>query len=384
MTRVLVTGGQGFIGSHTVDRLVAEGYRVRSLDNLERQVHLGKRPDSPVRGVEYLRGDIRNSSHWRKALKGVESVIHLAGAVGVAQSFWQARKYVSVNSVGTATLFELLIRDPTLRKSVQKVVVASSKSLYGEGSYSCRTDGEVYPGVRPVDQLKRRDWEVRCPVCGKVVEPIAIREEKPAQNLSPYALSKYDAERLSLDYSYALSLPLVAFRYFNVYGPRQSLSNPYTGVLAIFLSRFLNGKAPVVFEDGRQSRDFVFVKDVARLNTQALSRGQGVYNLGSGRRLSLLEVLQSMKKELGTEIETEITEQFRVGDTRHDFADLTRLERDFGSTRFRLFAEGLKSLIEWSQQVDARDYFQRQERERRAYLSQIQPDRSGPGLIGSR
>lgn len=226
MTTVLVTGGRGFIGSHTVDELLKEGYRVRSLDNLEPQVHAGQRPVRLPKGVDDLRGDIRNPKHWRKALVGVDYVVHLAASVGVAQSFWQARKYISVNSAGTATLFELLTRERGLRRSVQKVVVASSKSLYGEGAYRCRTHGEVYPGVRPVAQLRRKEWEVRCPRCDRNVSPVAIREEKPPQNLSPYALSKYDAERLAMNYSYALGLPVVAFRYFNVYGPRQSLSNP--------------------------------------------------------------------------------------------------------------------------------------------------------------
>jgi dTDP-L-rhamnose 4-epimerase len=369
MTRVLVTGGEGFIGSHTVERLVDEGYRVRSLDNLERQVHRGRRPAAAARGVERQRGDIRNPSHWRRALAGVDYVIHLAGAVGVAQSFWEARKYLAANAIGTATLFELLTRDRALRRSVRKVVVASSKSLYGEGAYACRTHGEVYPGLRPIAQLRRREWEVRCPECDRELSPVGVREEKPAQNLSPYALSKYAAERLAVDYGYALDLPIVAFRYFNVYGPRQSLSNPYTGVLAIFLSRLKNGRAPVVFEDGRQMRDFVSVRDVARTNVAALSRGDGVYNLGGGSPMRLVDVLDAMQRELGTRIPPQIPGEFRVGDTRHDFADLSRLRRDFGRTRFQPFASGLAELIAWSRESHAVDLFDREERERHRHLS---------------
>jgi dTDP-L-rhamnose 4-epimerase len=369
MTRVLVTGGEGFIGSHTVDRLLEEGYRVRSLDNREWQVHQGRRPDYLRAGVEYQRGDVRNPSHWRKALQDVEFVIHLAGAVGVAQSFWQARKYVAVNTVGTASLFEILTRDKVLRRAIRKVVVASSKSLYGEGAYSCGTHGEVYPGVRPVEQLRKRDWEVDCPACGRKVTPVGIREEKPAQNLSPYALSKYDAERLAIDYSYALGLPTVAFRYFNVYGARQSLSNPYTGVLAIFLSRLCNGHRPMVFEDGRQMRDFVYVEDVARLNVLALSRGEGVYNLGGGSPLSLLDILRIMREALGTDLEPQVSQEYRVGDTRHDFADMSRAGRDFGRAGVTALSRGLAKLIDWSKTVRSVDSFERQERERRTHLA---------------
>lgn len=369
MTRVLVTGGQGFIGSHTIDKLVEDGYRVRSLDNLEYQVHRGRQPSHLTKGVDYQKGDVRNPSDWRKALKDVDYVIHLAGAVGVAQSFWQARKYVSVNAVGTATLFEILTRERPFRRAVKKVVVASSKSLYGEGAYRCRSHGEVYPGVRPVDQLRKKDWEVRCPSCGTVLTPVGIREDKPPQNLSPYALSKYDAERLSMDYGYALGLPVVAFRYFNVYGPRQSLSNPYTGVLAIFLSRLRNGNPPVVFEDGRQMRDFVYVEDVAKMNLRALSQGEGVYNLGSGKPMSLLRILREIQLGIATDIEPRVTGDFRVGDTRHDFANISHLERDFGTAGFRSFAMGLKPTLVWSSGVEARDYFERQEKERLRHLN---------------
>ena len=198
---------------------------------------------------------------------------------------------------------------------------------------------------------------------------MGIREDKPPQNLSPYALSKYDAERLSMDYGYALGLPVVAFRYFNVYGPRQSLSNPYTGVLAIFLSRLRNGNPPVVFEDGRQMRDFVYVEDVAKMNLRALSQGEGVYNLGSGKPMSLLRILREIQLGIATDIEPRVTGDFRVGDTRHDFANISHLERDFGTAGFRSFAMGLKPTLVWSSGVEARDYFERQEKERLRHLN---------------
>ena len=219
MTRVLITGGLGFIGSFTVDKLVERGYDVRSLDNLELQVHHGKKPAYHNPRAEYLRGDVRHRLSVIKALRDVDYVIHLAAAVGVGQSFWQARKYIDINVGGTATLFECLLRDKQLKKNVKKIIVASSKSIYGEGSYACKTHGTVNPPTRATEQLGRREWETRCPTCGEDLSPVGIREDKPLQNLSPYALSKYATEAIAMDYADVLVIPTVAFRYFNVYGP---------------------------------------------------------------------------------------------------------------------------------------------------------------------
>lgn len=370
MTRVLVTGGLGLIGSFTVDWLVEKGYRVRCLDNLERQVHHGKTPLYRNKRAEYLHGDVRHRSSWLRALKDVDYIIHLAAAVGVGQSFWQARKYVDTNIGGTATLFECLLKERGLARSVKKVVVASSKSIYGEGSYQCDEHGDFNPSARPVEQVKRRDWEVMCPECGRVLKPVGIKEDKPLQNLSPYALSKYATEALAMDYATVLRIPTVAFRYFNVYGPRQSLSNPYTGVVAIFLSRLKNGKPPVVFEDGKQLRDYVYVEDVARLNAEALENDvQGVLNLGTGEPHSLLDVIDSLKRILGSEIEPDITQDYRPGDNRHDFADTSKLLSPFKVGHFTKLDEGLKRLVDWSRSATATDRFEREERERLAYLS---------------
>ena len=191
MSKVLITGGAGFIGSHTVDELVNRGYEVVVLDNLERQVHQGKMPAYLNDKAKFIRGDIRFRKHWLKALKGVEYIIHLAGAVGVGQSFWQAKKYADVNASGTSLMYEIITTERAIRIDVRKVIVASSKSIYGEGSYACEEHGVNYPLPRPVDQLKRDEWEVRCPKCKRLVKPVGITEDKPAQNLSPYALSKY-------------------------------------------------------------------------------------------------------------------------------------------------------------------------------------------------
>lgn len=368
MSKVLVTGGMGFIGSHTVDSLVAEGYDVVSLDNMEKQVHLGKRPGFLNKKAKYILGDVRYQRDWLKALKGVDSVIHLAASVGIGQSFWESRKYLQTNVVGTTTLYELLTRDAALKKRIRKIVVASSKSLYGEGAYRCHEHGVFYPGQRSIKQLKNREWEMKCDICSAPTEPVGVPEEKPPQNLNPYSLSKYATERLAMDYSYALGIPAVAFRYFNAYGPRQSLSNPYTGVLAIFLSRLKNGKSPVVFEDGNQMRDFIYVEDIARSNVLALEKGDGVYNLGTGRPASLLQLISMINEELGTNMKAEVTGEFRPGDNRHDYSDSSKFLSAFGPKRFTGLSEGVSKLVDWSLKQKAVDNFSTAEKLRRKYI----------------
>ena len=368
MSKVLVTGGSGFIGSYTVDELISQGYEVVIMDSYERQVHRGTVPTYENKKAGYVRGDVRYREHWAKALKGCEYIIHLAAAVGVGQSFWQSRKYFSVNTVGTSTLYHMLIHDKVLSSKIKKIVVASSKSIYGEGAYSCQNHGLVYPNSRSTDQLKKHNWEVECPICGNNTVPVATTEEKPPQNLSRYALSKYDSERISIDYSELLGIPTVAFRYFNAYGPRQSLNNPYTGVLAIFMSRLKNGHPPLVFEDGKQMRDFINVKDIAKINVKALERGNGVYNVGTGKAVSLLESIRSISDFMSTDIEPIITEDYRSGDNRHDFADVSKLISDFGYYNFQEFSKGVQELVEWGSNINSIDLVDKAEKERKSYM----------------
>ncbi len=369
MTKVLVTGGMGFIGSHTVDKLLEKGYEVRVLDNLEEQVHLGKKPDYLNNKAEYIIGDVRRAADWKKALENVEYVIHLAAAVGVGQSFWQPKKYFEVNATGTAILYEILTKNKKIKNNIKKIIVASSKSIYGEGAYNCKIHGLVYPSVRSVEQMNNKEWEIKCSECLSPVEPIGILESKPAQNLNPYALSKYCTERLAVDYSYSLNIPTVAFRYFNVYGPRQSLSNPYTGILAMFLSRIKNNKPPIIFEDGRQLRDFVYVEDVAEFNLKALEKGEGVYNLGTEKTNSLISLAEEIKKQFNSDVGLNITGEFRPGDNRHDFANISKLTNDFGRYNFRDIKKGMESLIEFGKRNDAVDFSKKSEEERKKYLS---------------
>ena len=268
---VLVTGGAGFIGSHFIDRLLAAGHDVRVLDSLDPQVHNGW-PDYLAADIERIEGDVRDRDAVKRALEGVDRLVHLAAAVGVGQSMYEIERYTSVNAMGAAVVLEAAM---DVRAQLEKVVVASSMSIYGEGLYRCPAEDVLQtPEPRSDEQLARREWELVCPSCGTALEPAGTPESKPLQPLSIYAVGKRDHEEMFLAWGRAYKVPTTALRFFNVYGPRQALSNPYTGVAAIFASRLLNGRPPVVFEDGRQSRDFVHVTDIAAGVEAALEAGQ--------------------------------------------------------------------------------------------------------------
>jgi dTDP-L-rhamnose 4-epimerase len=344
---VLIAGGAGFIGSHLADHLLAHGYRVRALDSLAPQVH-GPDADRPPyldRDVELMVGDLRDRETVRRALSGVDAVFHLAAAVGVGQSMYQIEKYTSINNLGTAVLLEALVERP-----VERLVVASSMSLYGEGLYR-DPDGTVYEGVeRSLEQLKRGEWELRG-ARGELLTPIPTPESKAPSLPSIYALSKFDQERMCLLIGRAYEIPAVALRFFNIFGTRQALSNPYTGVLAIFASRYLNGKPPLINEDGYQQRDFVSVSDVAqacRLALEAPAAAGQVFNVGSGRRYTIREIAERMSRVLGKEhLVPEITGKYRMGDIRHCFADITRARTVLGYEPRVTLEKGLVELASW-------------------------------------
>jgi dTDP-L-rhamnose 4-epimerase len=344
--RILITGGAGFIGSHVADALLRRGYRVRAFDNLVPQVHgeLGRRPGYLSDGVEMIEGDARDPLRVRSALQGVDVVYHFAAMVGVGQSMYEVSRYTAVNNLGTAVLLEALIERP-----VERLVVASSMSVYGEGLYRSAS-GRLVSGIeRGLEQLKRGEWELRDD--SGILEPVATPESKTPSLASIYALSKYDQERMCLLIGAAYGMPTVALRFFNVYGPRQALSNPYTGVLAIFASRLLNGQRPLVFEDGNQRRDFVSVYDVAEACCLALERpaaAGGVFNVGSGADISILELAQCLAKELGKPwLEPEIAGKYRVGDIRHCFADIRHARERLGYAPKVSMAEGVADLAGW-------------------------------------
>jgi dTDP-L-rhamnose 4-epimerase len=363
---VLITGGAGFIGSHVADELIAHGFRVRALDSLSSQVHPDRRrPPYLNPEVELVIGDVRDTDAVRRALSDVDAVYHFAATVGVGQSMYQVADYTSVNGLGTAVLLEALIERP-----VERLVVASSMSIYGEGLYRDAGGAVAIPRERSLEQLRAEEWELRGET-GEPLQPAPTPETKAPSIRSVYALGKYDQERMCLMIGEAYRIPTVALRFFNVFGTRQALSNPYTGVLAIFASRYLNGRPPVIFEDGLQRRDFVSVYDVAQACRLALTstRAAGeVFNVGSGRSFTIREVADGMARVLGLEgIAPEITSRSRVGDIRHCFADISKARDSLGYAPKVSLEDGLLELAGWlsGQQADDRVGEARQELEAR-------------------
>ena len=348
--RVLITGGAGFIGSHLADLFLENGYAVRAYDNLDPQVHgpERKKPDYLDQEVEFIQGDVRDGDAFARALKGCDILVHFAAAVGVGQSMYEIARYTSVNTMGAATVLEETVKQ---RDHIEKMLVASSMSIYGEGLYSCPGCGEVTPRLRGASQLSERKWEMLCPSCGETCGPLPTPETKPLFPTSVYAVNKRDHEELFLSIGEAYDIHATAMRFFNVYGDRQALSNPYTGVGAIFASRLLNGKPPVVFEDGAQSRDFIHVSDIARgcliaLESQA-SKGR-VYNLGTGTKISILQVGTAIAKALGRPVDNFIIRnEFRAGDIRHCFADTSRAFKELGFKASKPFEKGVHELCSW-------------------------------------
>lgn len=345
--KILITGGAGFVGSHLADELLAHGYEVRAFDNLAPQVHGdgARRPEYLSREVEFSKGDMRDPGAVWEALEGVDVVYHLAANVGVGQSMYEIVSYTDVNGIGTAVLLEALAKRP-----VRRLVVASSMSIYGEGLYEA-PDGTLHEGAeRPIDRLKLRDWEVR-DGSGHALTPVPTPETKGPALPSVYAISKYHQERLCLSVGQAYGIPTVALRFFNIFGTRQALSNPYTGVLAIFAARYLNNKPPLINEDGLQQRDFVSVRDVAqacRLALETAAAPGGVFNIGSGQHYTVRQIAERMAAVLGKEeIEPQITGKYRMGDIRNCFADIGRARQVLGYEPRVSLDEGLADLAEW-------------------------------------
>ena len=355
MSRILITGGAGFIGSHLADELLHSGHVVKVFDLLCSQVH-GAEKQSPGYlnpDVELVLGDVRDRDAVDRALQGIDAVYHFAAAVGVGQSMYEVEHYASINDIGTAVLLEALIKRP-----VERLIVASSMSIYGEGLYRSRL-GAIHCAVeRTPVQLRSGVWD---PVDdrGAPLESIPTPESKSPALSSVYALSKYVQERMCLMIGRAYNIPTVGLRFFNVYGPRQALSNPYTGVLAIFASRLLNGKAPMIFEDGEQRRDFVNVRDVVqacRLCLDAAAAADKVFNIGSGQAYSIRELAERMADALGkNDLEPNITGKYRVGDIRHCFADVALARSVLGYAPQVTLEDGVLELVDWLEGQIAND-----------------------------
>ena len=352
---ILVTGGAGFIGSHLVDALVERGHRVRVLDAVVEQVHGKSAPQYLNPKAEFLQGDVCDAELVQRALEGVEVVYHEAAEVGVGQSMYEIARYVRANDLGTAVLLDEVVKR---RPQIKKLMVASSMSIYGEGAYACAQCGPVQPKLRELPQLLKRDWELDCPQCGAKVKPMPTNEDKQLIPSSVYAISKQDQEQFCLVVGRAYNIPVVALRYFNVYGPRQALSNPYTGVCAIFSARLLNDEQPMIFEDGEQTRDFVHVSDIVQANLLALETDKADYqaiNVGTGSPISIAGISLMLARGLNKEIKPQITARYREGDIRHCVADISRARTLLGYEPKVQLADGVPELLEWVRQQQVGD-----------------------------
>jgi dTDP-L-rhamnose 4-epimerase len=354
MSKILVTGGAGFIGSHLVAALTLQNHSIRVLDVLVDQVH-GVVPHELPSEVDVVKADVRDQRSVEAALDGVEVVFHQAAEVGVGQSMYEIERYVGANTLGTATLLKALV---ARREQIRKLVVASSMSIYGEGAYRCLECGPVSPSLRPAAQLEARDWEMRCPRCQSILEAMPTPETKPLDPASVYAVTKQDQEQLSIIVGRAYGIPTVALRYFNVYGSGQALSNPYTGVAAIFSSRLLNRQPPLIFEDGLQSRDFTHVSDIVQANLLAMESEAANFqaiNIGTGRATSVRQISELLARGLEVDIEPSIVGRFREGDIRHCFADISRARRLLGFEPTVRLEDGIPQLLEWVKLQPAQD-----------------------------
>src|SRR5207245_627907 len=352
--RALVTGGAGLIGSHVTDLLAREGWKVRVLDNLEPNTHKRGKPAWINPSAEFIEGDLRDRDTITAALDKVDVVFHEAAYGGYMP---EVAKFVHVNSLGTAQKLEA-IRENNLQK--KKNIVASSQAVYSEGAGECPEHGLVFPSVRPIEQMRKGDWEVHCPICGAITKSVPTPESAPVSGETVYGLTKVDQERLVLLWGKQIGIPTVALRYSCTYGPRQSIFNPYTGVIAIFCTRLLNNLPPVLYEDGEQTRDFSFVEDIARANlltAETVHLDGLAVNVGSEKGVSIRKVAGIVSSALKIDIEPEARGEFRPGEMRHLTSDTARIRSAGYQPQIKL-EEGIERYIDWIRsQSDIRDYF---------------------------
>ena len=351
---ILISGGAGFIGNHLVTSLIDRGYAVTILDNLSSQVHADARGiDKALEGkVKFIKGDVRNRDDWLKALCQQDMVVHLAAETGTGQSMYEIQRYIDVNVAGTAVLLDLLANT---EHTIKKIVVASSRSLYGEGKYQCVDHGLIYPNARDDKDMCQGDFSVKCPCCGEVAECLPTDEESKLHPSSVYGITKHNQEQMFLTVGKSLGIPAVAFRYQNVYGPGQSLSNPYTGILSIFSTRIKNGNELVIFEDGLESRDFVYIDDVVAATILGIEKSEAdyeVFNVGSGERTNVLTVAKSLIKAYSAEVPVRISGSYRLGDIRDNYADLTKIKRMLGFSPKVRFTDGIQKFAAWVSQQE--------------------------------
>jgi dTDP-L-rhamnose 4-epimerase len=351
--KVLITGGAGFIGSNLALQLLKLGYEVTVLDNLSEQIHGDASSSSLYQSIKdkvtFIKGDVRNKEDWEKALPNQNIVVHLAAETGTGQSMYEVQKYVDVNINGTALFLDYLVNQ---KHNVQKVIIASSRAIYGEGKYHCSTHGAVYPIERKENDLLKADFEPKCPICGTTVSLVATDENSKIHPSSVYGITKQNQEQMVLNVCKSINIPAVAYRYQNVYGPGQSLKNPYTGILSIFSTQIRNGNNINIFEDGLESRDFVFIDDVVNATILGIQKEEAnfeVFNVGSGVATTVSEVASTLKNFYNAPIEIKVTGNFRLGDIRHNYADLSKIKNKLGFEPQFDFQQGVKQFVDWVQ-----------------------------------
>ena len=347
--KILVTGGAGFIGSSLSLRLVEKGYEVTILDNLSPQIHTEYSPlyESVKDKVNFIKGTVLNYDDWKKAIDGVDVVVHLAAETGTGQSMYEIEKYTDVNINGTSIFLDILTNE---QHSVKKMIVASSRAIYGEGKYYCEEHGVVYPHERADSDMSQGDFNVKCPICKKNTKLMATDEESKIHPTSIYGITKQVQEHMFMVMGKSLNIPSVAFRYQNVYGAGQSLSNPYTGILSIFSTRIKNGNDINIFEDGKESRDFVYIDDVVEATILGIEKDEAnfeVFNVGSGVPISVLTVANTLVEIYKSKSKINISGNYRVGDIRHNYADLTKIKKLLGFVPEVDFKEGIKRFTDW-------------------------------------
>lgn len=367
--KILITGGAGFIGSNLAKSLINRNHEIRIFDNISPKISPGDGLGKLNKQVEFMHGDVRNIKDWDRALSGIEAIYHFAAAVGIGHSMLKPSYYLETNTIGTAKLYEVLLNKPEIRESIRRIIIPGSKTIYGEGTYLCGDCGVVYPVLRTKEQLERADWEIRCPDCGNYVAPTGTKENKPINPISIYALSKYDTENIAINYGFAFQIPTLIFRGFSIYGPGQSLSNPYSGVCSIFLSRIKNHKPPIIFEDGNQLRDYIFIEDTVDFLVKILgNKTSGTFNLGTGKPTRVLDIAENLIDISKSKVKPKITGEYRLGDNRHDFADISRIKDDFGFCPKFDIIQGLERLVEWGMENKAFDSFDESEKLRKRYF----------------
>jgi dTDP-L-rhamnose 4-epimerase len=352
MQNILITGGAGFIGSRLSLEMIKRGHKVVVLDNLSKQIH-GENPESStlfksIKGkVKFIHGSVCDRKVVEEALEGIDTVVHYAAETGTGQSMYAIEHYTDVNVAGTALLLDIIANKPNI---IKKIIVASSRAIYGEGAYECTEHGTVYPEARSAENMSKKDFEVHCPKCEKIVQMIPTTEDAMVKPASIYGITKYNQEQMFLVVGKALGITSLAYRYQNVYGAGQSLVNPYTGILSIFSTRIRNGNEISIFEDGLESRDFVHIDDVVNataLGIETQKVMQAVFNVGSGKAINVHDLANKLRELLNSDVPVKITSNFRVGDIRHNLADLTKINKELGYSPKVTFEAGLKSFVEW-------------------------------------